>query len=83
MVKTITLKFAGKCRDCGTTLTVGEKARWYGRGVVYGIGCHADNRFGSPDELGIRWDNRRGVAVRANGMCEDAPCCGCCGPNAG
>jgi len=81
MAKTITLKFAGKCRDCGTILTAGEKARWYGRGVVYGIGCHA--KLDEADNDGLRWDARRGVAVRGNGMCEDAPCCGCCGPNAG
>ena len=79
MAKTITLKFAGKCRDCGTILPIGEKARWYGRGVVYGIGCHA-----RPIDVGeVHWDIRRGVAVRGDGMCEDAPCCGCCGPNAG
>jgi len=83
MAKTITLKFAGKCRDCDTVLAVGEKARWYGRGVVYGIGCHADNRLVEADNDGLRWDSRRGGAVWGNGMCEDAPCCGCCGPNAG
>ena len=83
MAKTITLKFAGKCRDCGTILTAGEKARWYGRGVVYGIGGHDDDHNDAPDALGIHWDNRRGGAVRADGACEDAPCCGCCGPNAG
>jgi len=80
MARTITLKFTGTCRDCGTNLAVGEKARWYGRGIVYGVDCHA-----KPAEFddGIRWDTRRGVAIGFNGMCEDAPCCGCCGPNAG
>jgi len=74
MAKTITLKFAGKCADtqCGAVLSVGTKARWYGRGRVYGMDCH------DKVEGGIRWANGR--AVQANGMCEDAPACGCCGP---
>ena len=69
----ITLKYAGKCNDCGSKLAVGEKARWYSRGIVYGIVCHD-----SPDGLGVQWDNKRGVAVGRSGRCEDAPCCGCC-----
>ena len=79
MAKTITLKFPGVCADdlCGATLQVGDKGRWYGRGRVYGIGCH-DKNVAVANE-GIRWVAGRG-AVQANGMCEDAPCCGCCGP---
>ena len=42
--KTITLKFAGKCVDCGAVLPVGTTARWYGRGRVYGLTCHEDSR---------------------------------------
>jgi len=80
MAKTITLKFSGKCKDCGAVLDVGAKALWYGRGVIYGRDCHEKPQ---PDALGITWDTRRGVAVHSNGMCEDAPACGCCGPNAG
>jgi hypothetical protein len=77
MARTITLKFPGTCRDCGTRLAAGDPARWYGRGRIYGIGCHA--RLGDDD--GLHWDSRRGGAVRGDGMCEDAPCCGCCGVN--
>ena len=40
MVRTITLKYAGRCKDCGADLAVGEKAKWYGRGKVYGLDCH-------------------------------------------
>ena len=74
MAKTITLKFAGKCADtqCGAALGVGSQARWYGRGRVYGMDCH--DKF----DGGIRWANGR--AIQGNGMCEDAPACGCCGP---
>lgn len=39
----ITLKFAGRCADCGATLVVGTKAKWYGRGRVYGLTCHDRN----------------------------------------
>ena len=80
MAKTITLKFPGVCADdlCGASLSVGDKGRWYGRGQVYGIGCH-DKVVADVDDAGIRWVVGRG-GVRANGMCEDAPCCGCCGP---
>ena len=42
--KTITLKYAGKCADCGAVLAVGTTARWYGRGRVYGLDCHEDSR---------------------------------------
>ena len=78
MARTITLKFPGTCRDCGSTLARGALARWYGRGRIYGIGCH-QKPDGAAD--GLHWDSRRGGAVRGDGMCEDAPCCGCCGVN--
>jgi hypothetical protein len=42
-MKIIELKYEGKCRDCGAALEVGSKAKWYGRGRVYGIGCHENN----------------------------------------
>jgi hypothetical protein len=81
MAKTITLKFAGKCADCGTPLPVGTKAKWYGRGRVYGLDCHSkpasneskykSHYFYSPT-TGNEWYQNK------NGRCEDAPCCGCC-----
>ena len=83
MARTITLKFPGTCRDCGSELARGTLARWYGRGRVYGIDCHAKPGMVVESDDGLRWDSRRGAAVWANGICEDAPCCGCCGPNAG
>jgi hypothetical protein len=80
MAKTITLKFEGKCADksCGAILAVGAQAKWYGKGRVYGIGCHDKpqdrnkiNYYYSPS-TGNEWSQRAG------GRCEDAPCCGCC-----
>ena len=49
--KTITLKFAGKCADCGAVLAVGTTARWYGRGRVYGLDCHEDSRVRQGREI--------------------------------
>jgi len=40
MSKTITLKYEAVCADCGAKLPVGATARWYGRGRIYGVGCH-------------------------------------------
>ena len=82
MVRTITMKFAGYCADCSAPLPAGSRARWTGRGRVFGLTCHAAAAAKpkpAADE-GIRWVAGRG-AVQSNGMCEDAPCCGCCGPN--
>src|SRR3990170_4194448 len=36
----ITLRYASKCADCGTPLAVGDKGRYYGRGITYGVDCH-------------------------------------------
>ena len=90
MAKTITLKFAGKCRECGTDLPAGTKAKWYGRGRVYGLDCHAAPnglRYNSSGELvdkegHIGWVAQNGDGSESyrnyKGRCEDAPCCGCC-----
>lgn len=37
----IAVKYEGKCADCGATLPQGAEARYYGRGIMYGITCHA------------------------------------------
>ena len=41
MPRTITTKFPGACADCGADIAEGAEARYYGRGRIYGIGCHA------------------------------------------
>jgi hypothetical protein len=93
-MKTITLRYEATCRECGTRLPAGCKARWYGRGRVYGIGCHERTATGertafeagdnSPGAIASHYD-RRGVYTVDGRMigtsgprCEDAPCCGCC-----
>jgi hypothetical protein len=89
MARTITLKFPGKCADCGAALEVGASAVWYGRGRVYGRGCHEDTRPAGERGQGrtrrtatgggrklVWWGGKQVPGTR----CEDAPCCGCCGP---
>lgn len=39
-MKEITLRYPAKCRDCGAQLKKGTRARWYGKGKVYGNTCH-------------------------------------------
>lgn len=41
MARVIALKWAAKCSDCGAELPAGTKAKFYGRGKIYGIGCHS------------------------------------------
>ena len=70
MAKTITLKYQGRCADCGAVLPVGTKALWYGRGRVYGLDCHErDNKARV-----TTFTTSSGTFTRCN--CEDYPCCG-------
>lgn len=79
-MKIITTKFATKCADinCGATIQVGQRVKWYGRGKVYGIGCHTKD--GSTNNVSYMYSPVTGNEFYQNrrGRCEDAPCCGCC-----
>jgi hypothetical protein len=44
MARRITLKYPATCKECGADLPAGIKARYYGKGRVYGIDCHEDTR---------------------------------------
>jgi len=61
-MKTITLKWPATCADCGADLPVGTRARYYGRGRVYGIECHEQN----PRQNGRRAKRNGNGAARAN-----------------
>jgi len=39
-MKIITLDRPGTCNDCGSHLPIGTRAKYYGPGRLYGIGCH-------------------------------------------
>lgn len=53
MARTITLKYEANCADCGAPLIPGDRARYYGKGRVYGVDCHtkaesAERKFERP-----------------------------------
>ena len=76
MAKIITLKYAGKCADCGASLPAGTRAKWYGRGRVYGLDCHErtyNTRDGRKPKVSS-FTTSGGTFTRCN--CEDYPCCG-------
>ena len=84
--KKISLKYEGKCRECGAALAAGETAYWYGKGKVYGIGCHSAPKGKDAWRRKLTRENP-GLIILGNGTeiwqnpkgrCEDAPCCGCC-----
>jgi hypothetical protein len=72
-MKIIHTKFATKCADinCGTEIAVGQKVKWYGRGKVYGIGCHDKS-----GRLSTSWVATTSTGAETYQSCEDAPCCG-------
>ena len=79
----ITLKYAGTCRECGAELPVGSRARWYGRGRVYGLTCHGrrENKYQrlTRENPGlVIFSDGTEAYQNPRGRCEDAPCCGCC-----
>ena len=41
MARVIKLKYSAKCKECGADLPVGSRARYYGRGKIYGSDCHS------------------------------------------
>jgi len=42
MYRNLITKYTGTCADCGAELPAGTKARYYGRGRLYGVDCHDD-----------------------------------------
>lgn len=87
MAKIIKLKYPGRCADCGARLPVGSRAKWYGRGRVYGLDCHGDSKSAfqrgdrSPGAIASHYD-RYGVytpdgsKIGSTCGCIDYPCCG-------
>jgi hypothetical protein len=71
VARIIRLKYPGKCRDCGAKLEVGARARYYGRGKVYGVECHERGSGGGGGRA-----RRGGGRVLVSTRCEDYPCCG-------
>jgi hypothetical protein len=40
MARVIELQKAATCSDCGASLAIGDRARFYGRNRIYGVDCH-------------------------------------------
>lgn len=76
-----TNKYPGTCVDCGATVAAGAGRTWKGRGgwkVSHGGTC--TGRAATPRVVTFRLNSGAEVYRNANGICEDAPCCGCCSP---
>jgi len=84
----ITLQKPGVCRDCGTALPVGTRAKWYRNGATYGIDCHSakprpakssyeplGQTLSRHDRYGVYSHDGRRIG-RISCGCEDYPCCG-------
>ena len=86
-MKVITLKFEGRCADCGATLPVGPRAKWYGRGRVYGIGCHTKETSKAPslratgyregEPLGLTYSRLDRYGVYSHDGTKLGSTCGC------
>lgn len=69
----IRLQYKARCRACGTSLPEGARARYYGRGRVYGVDCHDkdDNPINEQSPVIEEYP------TVGHCTCEDRPCCGC------
>ena len=94
MARTITLRYAARCADCGAQLPAGTRARWYRRGVVYGLACHDTTAGGarprtafeagdtSPGAIASHYDRRGAYSVDGRFLGTVGPRCEdapCCG----
>ncbi len=71
-------KFSSKCRGCGGQIRKGEMIVKNQNKVWVCANCGDGQATAAPGyAIGARTSYR---SRRGNGMCEDAPCCGCCGP---
>ena len=62
---TMKARFPGTCKRCRGPIKVGQKMRYGGYGRTYHLVAECGQT--SPTK------------ERSGGICEDAPCCGCCG----
>src|SRR5215510_14252030 len=91
--RTITAKYAGRCRRCNGAIVPGSRIRYAGRGMTYhlsaecpGAGEAREPAFAAADRAALAGGvsiarNYQGEVIayrNARGRCEDAPCCGCC-----
>jgi len=91
MGKTMVARYAGTCRKCEKSISVGETIYYGGTGYVFCETCPAEDApkgAKKPKKSASSYRGRRGpyrvadtfgLPYSRNGRrCEDAPCCGCC-----
>lgn len=66
--RTITARYAGKCKRCSGPIEVGDRIRFGGRGRTY--------HFASECPASDSYEGDASEAINYGGRCEDAPCCG-------
>lgn len=83
-MKTITAKYPGRCIRTGASIQPGDAIIWHGRG-------RAELAASDPEAAGrylarslarsvsdVWYIGGREYYRNKRGLCEDAPCCGCC-----
>lgn len=82
-MKNMTAKFPGTCKVCDGPIRRGDAINFFGKGHAEHASC--TNHSGKSEKLD---EPKTAASLPAayrtfksrNGRCEDAPCCGCCGP---
>ena len=78
--RTMAARYPGRCARCRRPFDVGATIRYGGPGRTYHLAdaCPGPALDDAADEARPFYGRRD--TTRARGRCEDAPCCGCCGP---
>ena len=70
-------KYAGRCEVCGSTVPA-KGGTLVKRGGCWGV-RHLVCAGGESNVIETRFASGAVVTQNRRGVCEDAPCCGCCG----
>lgn len=74
MLRSMVARFPGSCKGCAFPILPGDLIAYVRKGTVYHVDCEKNKEvvttyFPSSNTTVFR---------NAKGICEDAPCCGCC-----
>ena len=72
--RTLVARYSGTCRTCAAPIRRGETIVYAGRGLTFHQSCAAPGA----EIVVTRFSSGAIVTRNARGICEDAPCCGCC-----
>lgn len=72
-------RFPGSCVKCGSRVAAkaGMCEKQGGRYVVMHLACR-DSKSSAPQVYEVRLSSGHSFTRNVRGICEDAPCCGCC-----